>query len=108
LDWWNEVVKLKGQRLKTLARGESFEVVAVQDQAVIIRVLSTDNKRRVSRDEIESAFDELTARGEVLLTDIRKNRHSEANPTYVSAILASLPEVTHSVRPIRLRYKRPV
>lgn len=106
MNWWKTLVQLKGCALKTLGRGEPFTIVAVTDQSIVVRPHSTDKDRRVTRDEIESAFGELQQRGEMPFIDIRKHKHSEANPAYVAALLATLPGVTTSTSPIRLRFKR--
>ena len=106
MDWWKTFGQLKGRTLKTLGRAEPFTIVAVNDQSIVVRPHSTNKERRVSRDEIESAFGELEQRGEMPFSNIRANKHSEANPAYVAALLATLPGVTTSTNPIRLRFKR--
>jgi hypothetical protein len=59
----------------------------------------------IPRDEIEGAYNELVASGVISRTDIRAH-HSNFNPAYVAALLAALPGVTASTKPIQLRYSR--
>jgi hypothetical protein len=70
MDVWSHIVNLKGRTLKTLDRGEAFDIAAVRQNALILALHSTGNERRVSRDEIESAFKEMETRGEIKLVDI--------------------------------------
>jgi hypothetical protein len=101
---WDQIAKLKGQALKTLDHGHGFEILDVRPNSVILRV-STGKERRIRRIEIEPAFTEMAARYEITRVDIHK-KYSERNPAYVAAILASLPGVTHTKRPIHLRYTK--
>jgi hypothetical protein len=98
---WEEIKKLNGQTLKTLDRQKPFNILAVTDHVVLICPEETQTERPISRDEIEKAYRYLVTIGETTRTEIRE-KFSEYNPAYVAAILASLPNVEHSTRPIRL------
>jgi hypothetical protein len=105
MDCWNEIRKLKGKTLKTLDQGNPFDVVDVTEHVVIVRPHKNEIERRVPREQIEDACKEMVTRGEITRVDIRAN-HTEFNPAYVAAILAQLPGVSHTIRPIRLRYQQ--
>ncbi len=105
MDVWTEIKALVGQTLRTLDQNNAFDVLAVTDQAVVVCPRASGKERKVKRGEIEPAFHELVTRGMIQRTDIR-DRYSNFNPAYVAAILAALPGVRHSVRPICLFYAR--
>ena len=98
---WIEIEKLKGQTLATLDQRKPFDIVEVTEHAVIVRPHKSETERQISRDAIENACRRLIAAGEITRTEIHSD-FSEFNPAYVVAILAALPEVKHSIRPIRL------
>jgi hypothetical protein len=98
---WEQIDYLSGQSLKTLERHKPFEVTEVTPEDIQIFVYSNLKKRRIKRLEIEGAWEELREEGLISSSDIRQ-RHSKNNSTYVAAILASLPGVTHQIKPIRL------
>lgn len=102
MDWWPQIQALEDKPLRTLDRCKPFEVVAVAENQVALKV-STGKIRTVRRKEIEGAFRELTLTGAISRSDIRE-RYSRWNPAYVAAILAELEGVTYRVRPIRLFY----
>jgi hypothetical protein len=98
---WIEIEKLKDQTLTTLDQRKPFDIVEVTEHAVIVRPHKSEAERQISRDAIENAYRRLAAAGEITRTEIHSD-FSEFNPAYVVAILAALPEVKHSIRPIRL------
>jgi hypothetical protein len=99
---WNEVQKLEGQTLRTLDQKKGFDIVEVQDSKVIVFLHSTETQRPIHRREIEDSFQRLRSTGQITRSEIREN-FSQFNPAYVAAILAALPGVKHSIRPIRLK-----
>jgi len=98
---WNEIEKFKGQTLRTLDQRKPFDIVAVTKHAVVVRPHKSDTDRQISRSAIENACRRLLADGEITRTEIH-SEFSEFNPAYVAAILAELPNVKHSIRPIKL------
>jgi len=100
---WVEMTKLKGETLKTLAQKKPFDVVEIRARELIVRPCSTGRDRPIPREAIEGAFEELATHGEITRADIRE-RYSDRSPAYITALLASLPGVTFSLKPIRLRY----
>lgn len=103
-DFWREVLKLRGKDLRTLAQKQVFSVLEVSNNNVFILVHSTNNRRDINRKEIEGAYKYLTKMKELTLKEIR-NLHSEANPTYVAAILSEIPNVKSVSNPkIKLFY----
>lgn len=76
-------------------------VKSVDQYELKIVVKSTGAVRRISRSEVESAFNDLWLMNELKLADIR-SRHSAHNPTYVAALLAELWRVEYELEPIRL------
>lgn len=95
---------MAGRTLQTLDRGRHFDVVEVGDTSVIVRPHVSDIERGIRRVDIEGAFAELLECGQLSRSDIRR-RYSNFNPAYVAAILAALPGVTHTLRPIVLFVK---
>ena len=96
---WNEIEKLKGQTLATLDQRKPFDIVEITEHAVTIRPHKSESERQISRDTIENAYRRLTATREITRTEIHSD-FSEFNPAYVAAILAALPDVKHSIRPL--------
>lgn len=103
MDCWSQVRTLEGKPLRTLDRHKPFEVVAMAENQVALKV-STGKIRTVRRTEIEGAFRELTLTGAISRSGIRE-RHSQWNPAYVAAILAELNGITYQLGPIRLFYR---
>jgi hypothetical protein len=98
---WIEVEKLKGQTLTTLDQRKPFDIVEITENTITVRPHKSETDRQISRDAIEGACKRLITAGEITRTEIHSD-FSEFNPAYVVAILAALPEVKHSIRPIRL------
>ena len=107
MDIWPDVKQLEGKTLHTLDQNKAFDVVAVTEQTVLVQPYASGKERRIKRDEIEPAYQELVARGMIERTDIR-DRYSNYNPAYVAAILAALPGIRHANKPIRLYYEGPI
>jgi len=101
MNMWVEIEKLKSQTLTTLDQKKPFNVVDVTEHAVLICPQETQTERPISRDEIENAYRHLVTIGQSTRTEIQE-KFSEYNPAYVAAILAALPNVQHSTRPIKL------
>ena len=89
---WNEINKLAGQTLKTLDQRKPFDVVEVNDYAVVVRPHISGIERKISRNTVENAYRKLATAGEISRTEIREN-FNQFNPAYVVAILAALPNV---------------
>lgn len=104
---WSVIQQLEGRTLHTLDQNKPFDVVAVTEQTILVQSYASGKERRIKRDEIAPAYEELHTRVVVERADIRE-RYSNYNSAYVAAILAALPGVRHSVQPIRLRYERSV
>ena len=98
---WIEINKLTGQTLRTLDQRKPFDVVKVTEHVVIVRPHKSEIDRQISRDEVENACKRLITNGEITRIEIH-SEFSQFNPAYVVAILAALPEVQNSIRPIRL------
>jgi len=104
MDLWGEINQLEGKIIRTLDQRKPFEVVDVNDKAVIIKPFVRGIERRIPRKEIEESYRELVALGQLSRSQIM-DLYSPWNPAFVTAILAELPHVTHTVRPIILYYK---
>ena len=102
---WSDVKKLIGRKIATLDRHKPFEILTVIEQTVIIKVHSTDQERSIAREEVEGALKALDTLGQISRSDIQEE-YSPRNPAYVAAILAALPDVKYTVRPIVLRLAR--
>ena len=104
MDCWSEIAQLKGHTLKTLDRRKPFDVVAITDQTVIVKPHTSSKERFIDRQEIEGAFDQLMRQGQISRAEIQA-RYSPRNPAYVATLLATLPRVGCSIRPIELHVK---
>lgn len=98
---WMEIKYLKGQTLSTLDQQKPFTIVDITETTVIIRPTSTKRERPISREGIEAAMNHLLTTGQLLPKEI-DNQFAPRNSIYVAAMLSTLPEVQHSVNPIRL------
>jgi len=101
LNIWNEISNIKGRTLKTLDRQKPFEIFAIKANTVIILPHETRKERPIPRANFENAYRRLVATGEITRSEIMAE-FSEFNPAYIAAILAELPGVEHSMRPIKL------
>jgi hypothetical protein len=102
MDFWREVQSLVGRNLQTLDQGKPFEVILVKDGVVIVRVGSSGKERKIRRKQIEPAWNELIRRSVLARTTIR-DQYSKFNPAYIAAILAALPGIEYTQKPIILR-----
>jgi hypothetical protein len=105
VELWDEITNLSSRTLHTLDRNNRFDVVDVTVSGVIVKPHSTKKDRLVTKKEIEGAFRELAALGQITRAQIEAN-HSPRNPVYVAALLAELPGVHHTIKPIVLRYSK--
>ncbi len=101
---WNEISNLKGRTLKTLDRHKPFEIVALTENVVTVLPKSTGKERPISREGVDNAYRHLTVTGRLSLTEI-ENDFAPYNPVYVAAILAELPGVRYTIRPITLHFR---
>jgi hypothetical protein len=98
---WMEIKYLKGQTLSTLDQHKAFTIIDVTEATVIVRPLSTKRDRPISREGIEAAMHHLLTTGKLSPKEI-DDHFAPRSSIYVAAMLSTLPEVHHSVSPIRL------
>lgn len=103
MDCWSQVQALQGRTLHTLHRNRPFEVIAVDEAQVMIK-LSTGRVRPVRHREVVDAYDDLVQSGELDMRAIGE-RHSPRSATYVAALLAQLDEVRYQLKPVRLLHR---
>lgn len=101
---WQLFEALEGMLLNTLDSKAPFQVVAVDEIGIDIRVASSSKYYRVYRSELESVWAVLMQRGKIRQTAIRREL-GKPNPTYVASLLAALPLVEHSTDPICLHMR---
>ena len=99
-----ELGKLNGKSLFTLDQKKPFEIIEVSEREVVLNT-STESRRPIPLKEIELAWKHLENHKELTRTEVRELGYSNFNPAYVVAILANLPGVTHSTKPIVLNLK---
>ena len=104
---WGQIGRLSGRTLETLSQRKAFEVVKVTDSELELLLHSTDKWRRVDRKRIEEAWKYLEREGSLTRDQVQKNV-SPRSSAYVSAILAAVPGVTYTLRPITLHLGRSV
>ena len=105
MDCWKEIKNLSVKTIETLDRGNSFDVVVILEQSLIVRPHSSGKERIIARNEVDGSYRELIVRGEITRSDIQE-RYSPRNPAYVAALLESLPNIKYSLKPIRLHLIR--
>lgn len=98
---WMEIKYLKGRTLQTLDQHKPFTIVNVTETSVVIRPTSTQIDRPISRAGIEAAMSHLLKTGQLLPKEIDE-QFAPRSSIYVAAIFSTLPDVKHSVDPIRL------
>jgi len=103
---WPQVARLAGHELYTLSQRKPFRVLQVGNNTLQIQVEASGETWGIQRKKIEAAWEHLAREGEISRAEIQ-NQYLRFNSTYVAAILAALPDVTHQVRPIRLTYQPP-
>jgi hypothetical protein len=103
MDIWSEIKQLEGKELETLLQGKKFEVVEVRDSCLIIKPRVRNRIIRVPREGIESAYQELTQKGQISRIRIMAE-HAHWFPAHVAAILVNLPDVTYATKPIIVLY----
>lgn len=95
---------LKGKTFDTLARDSKFTIEDVTPSGIFITVHSTGNDRQIFRKEIENAWEELLQNGMLFATQVLAS--GSRSSAYIVTILSKLPDVTYTLKPIRLEYKR--
>jgi hypothetical protein len=103
INCWEEIKKLTGHTLKTLDRRKLFQVVNVTDHIMTVLPLETGKERPIQRAGIENAFRHLVVTGRLILAELEKE-YTPRNPVYSAAMLAEIPGVRYSLRPISLRW----
>ncbi len=97
-----ELKKLQSKRLTTLYQNKPFEITQVSTDQIILKT-SKDSHHPIPMKEIRLAWNHLEKYKKLTRSEARDLGDSEINPTYIMAILASLPGVTHNLSPIILR-----
>jgi hypothetical protein len=97
-----ELKKLQDKRLTTLYQNKPFEITQVSNDQIILKT-SKESRHPITMKEIRLAWNHLEKCKKLTRSEARGLGDSEINPTYVMAILACLPGVTHSLGPIILR-----
>lgn len=98
---WMEIKRLKGQTLRTLDQQKPFEIVDVSENILLILPRSTKQERPIRREGIESAYRHLVSTGQLSIKEIEAE-YTPRSQVYTATILAGLPDVHHSLRPILL------
>ena len=98
---WSEIEKLAGSTLCVLAYRNPFDVVEVTDAYAVVRPHVRNISRQVPRREVEAAYTDLLASGQISARQI-KERHADWHSAFVCALLAELPGITYSLNPITL------
>jgi hypothetical protein len=99
-----ELKKLEGKTLYTLAQNKEFNVVKVSNKEVVLTV-STGKSRPIPFWKFQKARDHLEEYKKLTLVEIRELEISDFNPTYIAAVLAGIPGVSVSRKPISLYLK---
>jgi hypothetical protein len=100
---WTKLDKLCGQELHTLEKGNPFSILEITEGFVIIEVGTTKERRKISREALESTWKQLVSQKELSRAEIHSH-NPQRNSARVAAILAAVPGVTHQKKPIRLFY----
>jgi hypothetical protein len=103
-DCWSEIKKLEGRTLFVLAQRKLFDVVEVSDTFVVVRPHLHNKLRPIPRDQVEGACKELLSKGKITRIRIQQ-AHSEFHPAFVAALLANLPGMTYTIKPITIHHQ---
>ena len=97
---WDEIKKLEGQTINTLAQYKKFKILNVTEKIIIIKINATGKERRIYfKKEIAAACKALKTRKRLTRIEI-EDEFAPRNPAFVAAILAKLPQVHHVVKPV--------
>ena len=102
MDLVGELRKLEGTRLTTLYQNKPFEITQVSNNQIILKT-SKESQHPIPLKEITRSWNHLEKHKKLTRSQVRDLGDSEINPTYVMAILASLPGVKHKLEPIILQ-----
>lgn len=100
---WAEVTCLKGIVLKTLELRNPFTITQVEEDRLAIQQLSSGRERFLGRDVVFQSFFLLKERGEISCRDVAQIA-GDKNAAYLATLLAAMPDVAVSHKPIRLIY----
>ncbi len=100
------VSPLQGSTLYTLDQNHAFDVVSFTPETVVLWLHTTARQRDVPWKELDGVWNELQLHGMITRKDIQA-RYSPRNPAYVAAILAVMPGVSHTLKPITLHLDPP-
>lgn len=101
MEIWTEISALKGRILRTLDRQKRFEVLEVDSNQIVILPASTKIQRPIRREGIENAYRRLMVTGQLSIKELEEE-FTPRSQVYTATILSILPNVHHSLRPIRL------
>ncbi len=96
---WEQIEALVGQRLKTLAEVNAFEIDRVDSDELVLTI-STGSERRITRKALMRAWARIVAGDEI--TRAHLDELEERQGTYMAAILAKLPGVGFAYDPLRI------
>ena len=100
-----KLIWMKGMTLSTLARGEKFDILDVDEKAIHFRLHSNGREYRITKKDLESARKELRTNGVLSLQQIFAT--GVRNSAYIAAVLASTIGVSYKTNPVRLYYRNP-
>jgi hypothetical protein len=101
--FWADLAGLSGATLRTLGRGNAFDIIRIDDRGAVVRPHKSMTDRVIARSSFEGALEAICARGSLDLKGVRA--FNEMNPVYVAAMIAQLPYISFSAKPgIILRY----
>jgi len=98
---WEEIEKLNGQTLRTLDQRRPFDILSIDSTELVILPRSTKIERPIRREGIEAAYRHLIVTGQLTVKEIEEE-FTPRSQVYTAAILAELPDIHHSLRPIRI------
>ena len=99
-----QLKRLEGKTLETLDHHKKFTIFTVDHRGILINVNSTQIDRQILKNQIEDSWEYLQKNGE--MTAVYVLDQGCRSSAYVVAILAEIPGVTYTIRPIRLRYSK--
>ncbi len=100
---WAEMTCLKGIVLKTLDMRHPFKITHIEEHRLVVMALSSGRERILEREKVLDAFCTLRERGELSCKDVAVLT-GEHNAAYLASLLASMPDIAVSHRPVRLIY----
>lgn len=101
--FWPQIEALKGKTIHSVDQKKAYTVADVTQDLAILHVHDGGKDRKIERVQLEPFWRKLTATGELSISDLKQVYTFNHSPA--AALLAALPGVTTTTRPIHLYFR---